>query len=319
MTSTKTFDVFVPKRNNHAPGVQNVRVENNILIWDEIIDATFNIYVDGALIITVSTNSVDLNMLISTYGIYTLEIETLPFGLYELPSVRVEYIYDFNFDYYGNISDDLVGEALKLELRKLLTETHTNIRSYENLKEDLLYTDASLYDEDKVVLFYSRLEIDAMWDADYWNREHVWPKSLGWFGESGAGSDLHHIRPADPSVNGSKGNKKLGEVENGNIVYISLINGGGNSGCEYNTTYFEPNDEVKGDVARIIFYLFTRYPQSNTYDFENVAQSLEVLLTWHEQDPVDEWEMRRNNRTYEIQGNRNPFIDNPEYALLIYG
>jgi endonuclease I len=299
--------------------VQNVKVENNTLIWDEIIGATFNIYVDGALITTVSTNSLNLNTLISTECIYSIEIETLPFGLYILPSEPVEYIYDFNFNYYSNINDDLVGEALKLELRELLIETHTNVRSYDNLKQDLLYTDASLYDEEKVVLFYSRLEIDAVWDADYWNREHVWPKSLGWFKESGAGSDLHHIRPSDPTVNGAKGNKRLGEVENGTIVYISQTNGGGNSGCEYNTNYFEPSDEVKGDVARIIFYLFTRYSQSDSYDSTSVAESLEVLLDWHNQDPVDEWEMRRNERTYEIQGNRNPFIDHPEYAFLIWG
>jgi endonuclease I len=299
--------------------VQNVKVENNTLIWDEIIGATFNIYVDGALITTVSTNSLNLNTLISTECIYSIEIETLPFGLYILPSEPVEYIYDFNFNYYSNINDDLVGEALKLELRELLIETHTNVRSYDNLKQDLLYTDASLYDEEKVVLFYSRLEIDGVWDADYWNREHVWPKSLGWFKESGAGSDLHHIRPSDPTVNGAKGNKRLGEVENGTIVYISQTNGGGNSGCEYNTNYFEPSDEVKGDVARIIFYLFTRYSQSDSYDSTSVAESLEVLLDWHNQDPVDEWEMRRNERTYEIQGNRNPFIDHPEYAFLIWG
>ena len=153
--------------------MQNVKVENNTLIWDEIIGATFNIYVDGALITTVSTNSLNLNTLISTECIYSIEIETLPFGLYILPSEPVEYIYDFNFNYYSNINDDLVGEALKLELRELLIETHTNVRSYDNLKQDLLYTDASLYDEEKVVLFYSRLEIDAVWDADYWNREHV--------------------------------------------------------------------------------------------------------------------------------------------------
>ena len=72
--------------------MQNVKVENNTLIWDEIIGATFNIYVDGALITTVSTNSLNLNTLISTECIYSIEIETLPFGLYILPSEPVEYI-----------------------------------------------------------------------------------------------------------------------------------------------------------------------------------------------------------------------------------
>ena len=204
-----------------------------------------------------------------------------------------------------------------LALRELITSTHKNNTTYEQLKTYLQNTDEDINNPDNIILFYSGLSIDSTW-GETWNREHVWPKSLGWFEESGAGSDLHHLRPSDPSVNSSKGNKRFGEVENGNEVMISSLNGGGGSGCYSNPTYFEPRDEVKGDVARIIFYLFTRYPQSDNHEFTDVAESLEVLLDWHNQDPVDEWEMRRNERTYEIQGNRNPYIDNPQYALLIW-
>jgi endonuclease I len=219
--------------------------------------------------------------------------------------------------YYDSIDDNLIGEALKLALRELITSTHTHNTSYEELKTWLQYTDEDINNPDNIILFYSGLSIDSTWDND-WNREHVWPQSLGWFTESGAGSDLHHIRPTDPSVNSSRGNKKFGEVVNGNEVTISPGNGGGGSGCYSNSQYFEPRDEVKGDVARIIFYLFTRYEESDDFDFTDIAESLILLLTWHQVDPVDEAEMTRNDRIQEYQGNRNPFIDNPEYASLIW-
>ncbi|HHZ11754.1 MAG TPA: ribonuclease [Acholeplasmataceae bacterium] len=220
-------------------------------------------------------------------------------------------------DYYASIDDDLVGIALLLALRELITETQTHITSYEELKTFLQDTDEDPNNPDNIILFYCGISIDSDW-SNTWNREHVWPQSLGWFSESGAGADLHHLRPTDPSVNSSRGNKRFGEVEHGYEVKISITNGGGGSGCYANTEFFEPRDEVKGDVARIIFYLFTRYPQSDAYDFEDVAESLELLLEWHTIDPVDEFESHRNDVIAEYQGNRNPYIDNPEYAYLIW-
>jgi len=221
------------------------------------------------------------------------------------------------FDYYAAIDDNLVGEALLLALRELITETHTHKTTYEELKTYLQDTDEDIDNRDNIILFYSGLSIESTW-GENWNREHVWPKNRGWFKESGAGSDLHHLRPADPSVNSSKSNKLFGEVEKEREVMLSELNGGGGSGCYSDATYFEPRDEVKGDVARIIFYLFTRYPESDDYDFTDVAESLELLLEWHNNDPVDEFERLRNDKIAEYQGNRNPYIDNPQYALLIW-
>ena len=83
--------------------------------------------------------------------------------------------------------------------------------------------------------------------------------------------------------------------------------------------YFEPLDNVKGDVARIIFYLMVRYEEADNYTFSTIAQSKEMLLRWNEQDPVDAFEKYRNEQGYIIQGNRNPFIDHPECADLIWG
>ena len=83
---------------------------------------------------------------------------------------------------------------------------------------------------------YTGKSVSAKWDSgNTWNREHVWAKSLGWFKNEGAGADLHHIKPTNPSVNSSRGNKKFGSTTN--------------------SSYYEPRDEVKGDIARIIFVI----------------------------------------------------------------
>ena len=136
-----------------------------------------------------------------------------------------------------------------------------------------------------------------------WNREHVWPRSIGWFQYSGAGSDLHHIRPCNSSVNSSRGNKKFGESSG----YYNPINING-SGKDY-----------RGDSARIIFYMMVRYTEADSYSFTSIAESLELLLKWNELDPVDDLERARNEAVYKIQGNRNPFIDNEGYAEAIWG
>ena len=91
------------------------------------------------------------------------------------------------------------------------------------------------------------------------------------------------------------------------------------TGCYLLNGYFEPQDSAKGDTARILFYLFVRYTEADRYDFRDVAESLEMLLEWNRLDPVDEWEMERNDETAKIQGNRNPFIDHPEFADMIWG
>ena len=271
----------------------------------------------------VENSFVDLDTVIDSDGRYTIGIQTNPFGSYA-PSLIVEIPYQqipsHIEAYYRDLDFALVGNALKMELRELITVTHTTKTSYASLRQHLQYTDASLTDDSKILLFYSRIEVDKTWDngATY-NREHVWAQSLGWFTESGAGSDLHHIRPTDPSVNSSVNNRKFGNVEGGKQINLSKKNGEGLIDGFYKGDLFEPADEVKGDVARIIFYLMTRYPESDSYSFTSVASSLELLLEWNALDPVDEFEARRNDRTWEIQGNRNPFIDFSFLADQIWG
>lgn len=220
--------------------------------------------------------------------------------------------------YYNTCDLTKEGRALLLELRELLTDTHDVETSYASLRQHIAKTDVLLDNDTLVMTLYARLEVQAAWSSGgtIWNREHVWPQSTGWSDTTVAGSDLHHIRPTDPSVNSSRGNMPFGEVTNGTEVKTS--NGTG-SGCYRGGGYFEPHDDTKGDIARIIFYLLTRYADADNKPITGVAQSLELLLEWHELDPVSEWEISRNNKTANIQGNRNPFIDYPSLADLIWG
>ena len=159
---------------------------------------------------------------------------------------------------------------------------------------------------------------------DAWNREHVWAKSHGFPDSSQyAYTDLHHLRPADVSVNSSRGNKDF-DVGGSEISEAP--------GNHTDADSFEPMDKVKGDVARMIFYMDVRYEgndNSGTPDLSiangttNTGAALLgdlcTLLSWHQQDPVSDWERRRNNRIFEWQKNRNPFIDNSGWASELYG
>ncbi len=231
--------------------------------------------------------------------------------------------------YYASISNSLTGEELKLELRDLITSTHTKITSYTDCKTSSTVekTDGDPNNSGNIILFWSGLSIESTWDnGTSWNREHVWPQSKGWFSTSNAGSDLHHIRPTDPTVNGTHSSLPYGEID-GKYASTSSTNGSVKTECEYNSSYFEPGDNRKGDVARIIFYLVTRYQESDVYfdgdtsnkEITDVVQSVDMLLRWNELDPVDDLEKNRNEEVYTIQGNRNPFIDNSNYVNLIWG
>lgn len=165
-------------------------------------------------------------------------------------------------------------------------------------------------------------------EGDCYNREHSWPKS--WFGGETAPmyTDLFHIIPADGYVNGMRSNYPYGEV-GGLGPWISK-NGSKLGACitpGYADIVFEPLDEYKGDIARNYFYMATRYYKEDSgwpgsamvvgSQFKSWAKVM--LLIWAEQDPVSVKETNRNNAVYAIQKNRNPFIDHPEYANMIWG
>ena len=255
--------------------------------------------------------------------------------------------------YYASINSTYKGETLWNALTEATSIPNSQIRSYGELKEDLFKTDYSEDDPTKIIDMYSGLTFNGTWDADVWNREHIWCQSHSWYdgvGEStrNAGTDLHHIRPLYSSINSSRNNSLYGEISNRNLKakYFNTtdtVNATASNGTLYgylddtidpkpstekvNEGVFEPTDRVKGDIARILMYMMIRYPSYlSSYPITNIIYTSEgsissayaLLLKWHQQDPVSNFEIRRNQKTYEIQGNRNPFIDNPTYADLIF-
>lgn len=216
--------------------------------------------------------------------------------------------------YYKN-AENKTGTTLKTSLRSIINSGFKTV-SYGDLRYKLSFTDVDPKNSDNIILFYGHVSVKGAWNSSIWNREHVWPKSLGWFEENGAGCDIHHIRPENPTVNSTRNNNKMGEVTNGKTCKYS----DGTLAGYYGGGYFEPNDCSKGDVARIFFYMLIMYSQTDSsYPITRTAQSMELMLEWHLLDPVDDLERVRNERGYQYQGNRNPFIDYPDFAELIWG
>ncbi len=235
--------------------------------------------------------------------------------------------------YYEDIQG--YGAELKTDLHELLRTTHNTEYSYDALWSQLRYTDEDPLNSNNIIQIYTGWSIPKSSNGGgttQWNREHTWSKSHGNFGDNRpAGTDLHHMRPCDATVNSAKGNKDFDE---GGSLYVdgSPYPGySGNTGNYTSSTSWEPRDEDKGDVARMIMYMAIRYEGTDTdYDLELVDYTasapnyepyygkLSTLLDWHRQDPPDDWEDRRNGRIAERQGNRNPFIDHPEFAWRLW-
>lgn len=169
-------------------------------------------------------------------------------------------------------------------------------------------------------------------ECQKYNREHIVPQSV--FGSvTPMYSDAHFVVPSDKYVNAQRGDLPFGKVNIANNTYTngtkrgSNLNSGYSSG--YSGTVFEPIDEFKGDIARMLLYFATRYENqvagwnftmfNNTSDQVFTATAISVLLTWNNNDPVSNREIARNNAIYARQNNRNPFIDHPEYAMNIWG
>lgn len=243
--------------------------------------------------------------------------------------------------YYDGSNWTLTGTALKNALATKITVTHTNLLSYTpGIWEASKMTDLDPNNSNNVLLIYgwengtdaivtndrSRDKTFNGGNSGDWNREHVFAKSLGTpalqdggtanSSSSDAGEDAHHLRPADVQWNNTRGNLKF-------------ATGSGNSGNVAGGWY--PGDEWKGDVARMMMYMYLRYgtqclPINVGTGTSPVSDSnmLNLFLQWNVEDPVSAFEDARN--TYHgstanayAQGNRNPFIDNPYLATLIWG
>ena len=266
--------------------------------------------------------------------------------------------YSTNASTYYNGITATSGESLLGQLHDLITTTHGTYTTYDDCKNPtyVYATDGNPNDANYDYEFYSQANIASTWGAGAqgtWNREHVWCQSLTIYntkqlwGESGGGSDMHHIRPVESGLNSARSNSPFGIVtphnsstakyyEDTNNINVAI--GGYKTG-----DVFEPLDFVKGDVARIVMYLYTHY---NTYSniggttngsgnssyfgtlpITNIiytslgteAAAWDLLIDWHTSDPVDAKETRRNEACAKYQGNRNPFIDNASYANAIWG
>lgn len=231
--------------------------------------------------------------------------------------------------YYNGIDFTKSGIALKNDLATRIINTHSNFLTYTpGIWNASKITDVNPNNSSEVLLIYgystsgitsrTRGINENGGNVGEWNREHTYPKSLGNpnLGEVGPGADAHHLRPSDVQYNGQRSNKKF-------------IDGSGNS-KEISGSWF-PGDEWKGDIARMMMYMYLRYGNQCLPTAVGIGNSantpddmIDLFLKWNAEDPVSVFEDFRNtyhentNNTF-AQGNRNPFIDNPFLATKIWG
>lgn len=208
---------------------------------------------------------------------------------------------------YYESAEGLTGSALKSQLHTIINTGFVGV-TYGDARYMLDDTDRDPNNPNNVILIYLGTSVSGAWDGGAtWNREHVWPQSLlGVAADNNtvnAASDLHNLKPANPSVNSSRGNKYYDDMTT-------------------TVSYAPERVEVRGDIARILLYMevmYTIYHIINSTPAVNQMALLDVLLAWHELDPVDSFEMTRNDVIFTLQKNRNPFIDYPHFVELIWG
>lgn len=234
----------------------------------------------------------------ATCSLATVTVEVLEALTFNIPAELMDYYQDLTFSANADLN--------YAELQDLTVTQHTTILSYGERHNYLYQADEDEGNTDNVILMYSG-------ESRYWeeytsnnnsyptqtfNTEHVYPQSK--LSSDDAVTDLHHLRSCDANVNENRSN-------------YSFVNGSGTYGLIDTNTWY-PGDEWKGDVARMILYLNIRYQEV----FNSVG-TLELFLQWNVEDPVSSFEIQRNNIIMGAQGNRNPFIDNPYLATLIWG
>ncbi|MBM7453972.1 endonuclease I [Acholeplasma morum] len=215
--------------------------------------------------------------------------------------------------YYAN-AEGKNGSQLFTSLKTIISG-HT-IYSYSSTSDKLSYIDADLNNPSKVYTIYTGTAVNGTWDSgNTWNKEHVWPQS-SYDEASPMVSDMHQLRAAIPNVNSQRSNYYFNTTSSTSGSY------------HYESSKFYPGDDHRGDVARILLYMATRYYDerlrltkdnsgSTTRNAREIGD-IDQLLAWHIADPVDEFEVQRNNRIYGYQKNRNPYIDRPEFYESVY-
>ncbi|MFK7758677.1 MAG: endonuclease [Phycisphaerales bacterium] len=227
--------------------------------------------------------------------------------------------YDPPASYYASVNG--TGSALKSQLTSAMSAGHIQ-RSYGDFRIMSRTIDQDPNNPANIILVYNEASVRGLWDQGAtWNREHVWPQSRqpGSASNSSLGNlgDAHALRPCNPSINSSRGNKPFG-----------LASSTGNFGS-LGTFYFT-GDVDKGDIARSLFYSDTRWTSLglslvNGVPSGNQMGDLSALIAWHYLDAPDTFERRRNHAVFDSElnpffftNNRNAFIDHPEYVWSIY-
>jgi uncharacterized repeat protein (TIGR02543 family) len=206
------------------------------------------------------------------------------------------------FEYYDD-AEGLYGEALVDALHLIINDGFSGV-TYGDARDILDETDQDPNNLNNLILLYLGTSVNGNWDSGItWNREHIWPQSLLGVSADNAkvneASDLYNLMPADPGENSSRGNSPYSEMGLG----------------------YEPRDEVKGDIARALFYMYIMYDQLDLVDYTPSVYEmgyLNELLAWHVEDPVDEFELARLEVIFDYQHNRNPFVDYPHFVELIW-
>ena len=237
--------------------------------------------------------------------------------------------------YYSTINFSQTGDNLKNQLTTLISNTHIINLPYTatgttDVWDALSQTDLDPNNSNNVLLVYGYNDTDSNVINDrtrgvnskchttscvgLWNREHVYARSLGTpnLGSELAGSDAHNLRACDSQMNSSRSNRVFD-------------NGTGNASVLSNSNWY-PGDEWKGDIARMMMYMYVRYPSqclatnigAGSTSFSPNGDMPNLFLEWNNQDPVSQYELNRNNILNTLQGNRNPFIDNPYLATKIW-
>ena len=263
-----------------------------------------------------------LNLLVAAFATFVL---VLTLTNVHAKTVYQEYLKrDIPVNYYSDVDTSDNPSNIKAELTDILARGFSH-KTYKQVYSYMDETDPVLGDthENWVIGFYSGeiIKSQGASGSTTYNREHVWAKSHGFKEENTSNPycDMQHLRPTYCDINGTRSNYFFGEVPNGRDARC---------GNKVGDNLFEPRDEVKGDVARILMYMEVRY--CNTYDLKLVSRdhytdyklpemgNLQTLIKWNYEDPVSPAEIHRNEVCYKYQRNRNPFIDHPEYVGLVY-
>ncbi len=205
----------------------------------------------------------------------------------------------------GTSQNNAPSSALYSALKSMMTSKHRTQTSYGATRDMYKYTDCENGDISKISSFYSGTTLNGAWDSGAtWNREHTWPNSKGLGGNDE--NDIMMLRPTAVSENSGRGNKAYGKV---NTQYIYYPNSESNGAVD-----------VRGDCARICLYVYTRWGNtSKMWGSYGVIESLDTLIEWMIADPVDTWEMGRNDAVQSITGVRNVYVDYPELAFKLFG